>query len=106
MATDGIQGLYRGFVISAVGIFIYRGFYFGLYDSLKPILLPADAGFLASFTLGYSKYSYNIFLQIFHGDTILEDLSESDKFCFLGGLPESSQRASFQDDRQIFIKYF
>merc|ERR1712126_375629 len=28
LATDGIQGLYRGFVISAVGIFIYRGFYF------------------------------------------------------------------------------
>lgn len=54
LATDGIQGLYRGFVISAVGIFIYRGFYFGLYDSLKPILLPPDAGFLASFTLGYT----------------------------------------------------
>merc|ERR1719309_1910195 len=31
--TDGIQGLYRGFVISAVGIFIYRGMYFGLYDT-------------------------------------------------------------------------
>jgi len=52
--TDGVQGLYRGFVISAVGIFIYRGFYFGLYDTLKPILLPPDAGFLASFTLGYA----------------------------------------------------
>ena len=60
LATDGIQGLYRGFVISAVGIFIYRGFYFGLYDSLKPILLPKDAGFLASFTLGYSKYIQSI----------------------------------------------
>merc|ERR1712201_48046 len=54
LATDGIQGLYRGFVISAVGIFIYRGFYFGLYDSLKPILLPPDAGFLISFALGYA----------------------------------------------------
>merc|ERR1712164_64358 len=54
LATDGIQGLYRGFVISAVGIFIYRGFYFGLYDSLKPILLPKDAGFLISFALGYA----------------------------------------------------
>merc|ERR1712244_131554 len=52
--TDGVQGLYRGFAISAVGIFIYRGFYFGLYDSLKPILLPADAGFLMSFALGYA----------------------------------------------------
>jgi len=37
--SDGIVGLYRGFVISCVGIFIYRGMYFGLYDSLKPILL-------------------------------------------------------------------
>merc|ERR1739848_581004 len=33
LASDGIQGLYRGFVISCVGIFIYRGMYFGLYDS-------------------------------------------------------------------------
>merc|ERR1711970_1677218 len=38
LASDGIGGLYRGFVISCVGIFIYRGLYFGLYDSLKPIL--------------------------------------------------------------------
>merc|ERR1712098_395999 len=27
LKSDGIQGLYRGFVISAVGIFIYRGMY-------------------------------------------------------------------------------
>merc|ERR1711941_77611 len=33
LASDGIGGLYRGFVISCVGIFIYRGMYFGLYDS-------------------------------------------------------------------------
>merc|ERR1739846_126570 len=39
LKSDGIQGLYRGFTISAVGIFIYRGMYFGMYDSLKPILL-------------------------------------------------------------------
>merc|ERR1711953_39852 len=39
LKSDGIQGLYRGFTISCVGIFIYRGMYFGLYDSLKPILL-------------------------------------------------------------------
>merc|ERR1711939_915406 len=52
--TDGIQGLYRGFVISAVGIFIYRGMYFGLYDTLKPMLLGADAGVGASFILGWA----------------------------------------------------
>jgi len=52
-AAEGIQGLYRGFVISCVGIVVYRGFYFGLYDSLKPVLLGEDAGVLASFALGY-----------------------------------------------------
>jgi len=51
--TDGVQGLYRGFVISCVGIFIYRGMYFGLYDSLKPILLGEDASVLLSFLLGW-----------------------------------------------------
>merc|ERR1712134_56675 len=42
LKTDGIQGLYCGFAISCVGIFVYRGMYFGLYDSLKPILLGQD----------------------------------------------------------------
>jgi solute carrier family 25 (adenine nucleotide translocator) protein 4/5/6/31 len=54
IASDGVAGLYRGFAISCVGIFIYRGFYFGLYDTLKPILLKPDAGFLMSFCLGYA----------------------------------------------------
>ncbi|XP_023348667.1 ADP,ATP carrier protein 3, mitochondrial [Eurytemora carolleeae] len=52
--TDGIAGLYRGFVISAVGIFIYRGMYFGLYDTLKPMLLGAEAGVGSSFLLGWA----------------------------------------------------
>jgi solute carrier family 25 (adenine nucleotide translocator) protein 4/5/6/31 len=53
LATDGIVGLYRGFVVSCVAIFVYRGFYFGLYDTLKPILLGPDAGIMLSFLLGY-----------------------------------------------------
>jgi solute carrier family 25 (adenine nucleotide translocator) protein 4/5/6/31 len=52
--SDGIQGLYRGFVISCVGIFIYRGMYFGLYDSLKPILLGDNASVFLSFVLGWA----------------------------------------------------
>lgn len=55
LASDGIGGLYRGFVVSAFGIFIYRGLYFGMYDSLKPVLLQgalADS-FAASFFLGW-----------------------------------------------------
>jgi solute carrier family 25 (adenine nucleotide translocator) protein 4/5/6/31 len=52
--SDGIVGLYRGFVVSCVGIVVYRGFYFGLYDSLKPLLLGEDANVLISFLLGYA----------------------------------------------------
>jgi len=56
LATDGIQGLYRGFNISCVGIIVYRGLYFGLYDSLKPVVLTGNMrdSFLASFLLGWS----------------------------------------------------
>merc|ERR1712110_466330 len=39
LASDGIAGLYRGFVISCVGIIVYRGCYFGFFDTLKPIIL-------------------------------------------------------------------
>merc|ERR1711972_1298914 len=53
LASDGVAGLYRGFVISCVGIIVYRGCYFGFYDTLKPILLGPDAGLLLSFLLGY-----------------------------------------------------
>jgi solute carrier family 25 (adenine nucleotide translocator) protein 4/5/6/31 len=53
LKSDGIAGLYRGFVISCVGIFIYRGLYFGLYDTLKPILLGPNSGLLLNFALGY-----------------------------------------------------
>merc|ERR1712147_438854 len=53
LKSDGIQGLYRGFTISCVGIFIYRGMYFGLYDSLKPLLLGDNANVSMAFLLGW-----------------------------------------------------
>jgi len=54
LKSDGIQGLYRGFAISVVGIFVYRGMYFGLYDSLKPILIGKDGSAFFSFFLGWA----------------------------------------------------
>ena len=39
LASDGIAGLYRGFVPSVVGIIVYRGLYFGVYDSLSKSLI-------------------------------------------------------------------
>merc|ERR1712078_24865 len=53
LKSDGIQGLYRGFTISAVGIFIYRGMYFGLFDTLKPLLLGDQANVTMAFLLGW-----------------------------------------------------
>jgi solute carrier family 25 (adenine nucleotide translocator) protein 4/5/6/31 len=53
LKSDGFVGLYRGFVISCVGIIVYRGCYFGFYDTLKPIVLGEDAGVMVSFALGY-----------------------------------------------------
>uniref|UniRef100_A0A7C8ZZ11 ADP/ATP translocase n=1 Tax=Opuntia streptacantha TaxID=393608 RepID=A0A7C8ZZ11_OPUST len=55
LQSDGLAGLYRGFNISCVGIIVYRGLYFGMYDSLKPVLLVGglEDSFLASFLLGW-----------------------------------------------------
>lgn len=52
--SDGISGIYKGFVISAVGIFIYRGLYFGLYDTLKPMFLGDKPSAFMSFFLGWA----------------------------------------------------
>ncbi len=55
LKSDGIAGLYRGFNISCVGIIVYRGLYFGMYDSLKPVVLTGKLqdSFFASFALGW-----------------------------------------------------
>lgn len=40
--ADGITGLYRGFGVSVIGIFVYRAFYFGCYDTGKDLLLTGS----------------------------------------------------------------
>merc|ERR1712217_427862 len=56
LASDGIAGLYRGFMPSVTGIIVYRGLYFGLYDAIKPVVLVGslEGNFLASFLLGWT----------------------------------------------------
>ncbi|KAL4911256.1 hypothetical protein BDW74DRAFT_142640 [Aspergillus multicolor] len=56
LASDGIAGLYRGFGPSVLGIVVYRGLYFGMYDSLKPVVLTGslEGSFLVSFGLGWA----------------------------------------------------
>ncbi|EGN99322.1 hypothetical protein SERLA73DRAFT_182265 [Serpula lacrymans var. lacrymans S7.3] len=55
LKSDGIAGLYRGFVPSVVGICVYRGLYFGGYDTVKDTVLvgPLQGNFLASFAVGW-----------------------------------------------------
>jgi solute carrier family 25 (adenine nucleotide translocator) protein 4/5/6/31 len=53
-ATEGISGLYRGFLVSAIGIVVYRGIYFGLYDAIYPIVFtPRNNSFLVKFLFGW-----------------------------------------------------
>ncbi|KAI6139304.1 mitochondrial carrier domain-containing protein [Pisolithus tinctorius] len=54
LRSDGIVGLYRGFVPSVLGIIVYRGLYFGGYDTVKDTVLvgPLKGNFLASFRGG------------------------------------------------------
>jgi len=55
-ASDGPVGLYRGFMVSCAGIVVYRGCYFGFYDSLKPVLLTGALkdSLPAAFLLGWA----------------------------------------------------
>lgn len=61
LASDGIPGLYRGFSVSIVGITLYRGLYFGIYDTMKPLVLvgPLEGNFLASFALGWAITTFS-----------------------------------------------
>lgn len=40
--SDGLTGLYRGFGVSVIGIFVYRAFYFGCYDTGRDLLLTGN----------------------------------------------------------------
>lgn len=52
-ASDGFVGLYRGFNISFIGIFVYRGMYFGLYDTIMPFF-DKDVNVGVRFVVGYA----------------------------------------------------
>lgn len=38
LKSDGIRGIYRGFVATCYTMIIYRGIYFGINDSIKPFI--------------------------------------------------------------------
>jgi len=50
---DGIVGLYRGFNVSVQGIIVYRASYFGLFDTVKAVVVsdPKHMNFFAAWAL-------------------------------------------------------
>lgn len=40
--SDGIVGVYRGFIVSVQGIIIYRAAYFGFFDTARGLLPDPD----------------------------------------------------------------
>lgn len=66
--SDGIVGLYRGFLVSVQGIIIYRATYFGFFDTAKSMLPdPKNTPFLISFLIaqcvttfaGFTSYPFD-----------------------------------------------
>jgi solute carrier family 25 (adenine nucleotide translocator) protein 4/5/6/31 len=54
---SGPLGVYNGFGVTVAGAVLYRGLYFGLYDSAKAFIaprVPAMNSFLGSFLMGWS----------------------------------------------------
>jgi solute carrier family 25 (adenine nucleotide translocator) protein 4/5/6/31 len=50
----GKGGVYNGFAVSCVGIVLYRGAYFGIYDTVSDVDWMKGAGFMKKFALGYA----------------------------------------------------
>ena len=52
--AEGVLGLYRGFVVSVLGIFAFRAVYFGGYDSLKSKLKNKKSSFILKWIVAQS----------------------------------------------------
>ena len=56
--SDGLRGVYRGFLVSVAEIMFFRGCYFGFYDTL----LPKDASLLVNYLVAQSVTTVSGFL--------------------------------------------
>ena len=67
--SDGFRGLYRGLAIAIPSIFIYRGLYFGIYDTGRDIILPKDASIMVKFFWAQASVIFSELLS-YPGDTV------------------------------------
>lgn len=54
LKSDGFVGLYRGFLVSCVGIVVYRGCYFAIFKTFRPLLLGEKASTAVSYIFGFA----------------------------------------------------
>lgn len=60
LKSDGMIGLYRGFMVSVQGIIIYRAAYFGFFDTAKGMLPdPKNTPFIISFIIAQTVTSFS-----------------------------------------------
>ena len=71
--SDGIAGLYRGVLISIPSMFMYRGLYFGIYDTGRDIILPKDSSLIIKFFWAQASVIFSEFLS-YPGDTVKRKL--------------------------------
>ena len=53
LRSDGVRGLYRGYLMTCGTIVVYRGLYFGLYDSMKVLHPQIMDGYFNKFVVGF-----------------------------------------------------
>lgn len=63
--SDGIIGVYRGFVVSVQGIIIYRATYFGVFDTARG-MLPDPNNTPLIITWMIAQVLFHLSIQIFN----------------------------------------
>jgi solute carrier family 25 (mitochondrial adenine nucleotide translocator), member 4/5/6/31 len=55
IAKEGVLGLYRGLGMAFFGLFMYRGLYFGFYDSMKHVIFDENKDLGVIFNIIYAQ---------------------------------------------------
>lgn len=92
---SGFLSLYQGFSVSVQGIIVYRGTYFGLYDTAKGSLLTKDAGVIPKFIVAQAVTTI-AGIVAYPFDTIRRRLM----------MQSGSEYASYKGITDAFIKIF
>merc|ERR1711955_200088 len=102
LKSDGIQGLYRGFVISCVGIFVYRGMYSGLMS--YPIDTIRRRMMMTSGTGVKYKGSIDCAVQIMKNEGFMSMMKGAGAN-ILRGVAGAGVLAGFDSFKAVYVKW-